>query len=103
MSTTEQESRQVAEQARETEWEGRTFLRELFLGTLLLGCLLGLAAERASSLLAAVLMHLSNNGLAFLAGDFLSPRLLHPGPSMHLLLLGTAAFGLLSGLRLLHR
>jgi len=34
MSTTEQESRQVAEQARETEWEGRTFLRELFLGKL---------------------------------------------------------------------
>ena len=27
MSTTEQESRQVAEQARETEWEGRTFLQ----------------------------------------------------------------------------
>jgi alkylation response protein AidB-like acyl-CoA dehydrogenase len=36
MSTTEQESRQIAEQARETEWEGRTFLRELFLGNLLL-------------------------------------------------------------------
>jgi hypothetical protein len=36
MSTTEQESRQIAEQARETEWEGRTFLRELFLGKLLL-------------------------------------------------------------------
>lgn len=34
MSTTEQESRQVAEQARETEWAGRTFLRELFLGKL---------------------------------------------------------------------
>ncbi len=34
MSTTEQESRQIAEQARETEWEGRTFLRELFLGKL---------------------------------------------------------------------
>ncbi len=32
MSTTEQESRQVAEEARETEWAGRTFLRELFLG-----------------------------------------------------------------------
>ena len=36
MSTTEQESRQVAEHARETEWEGRTFLREIFLGKLLL-------------------------------------------------------------------
>ena len=35
-TTTEQESRQIAEQARETEWEGRTFLRELFLGNLLL-------------------------------------------------------------------
>ncbi len=34
MSTTEQESRQIAEQAREKEWEGRTFLRELFLGKL---------------------------------------------------------------------
>ena len=34
--TTEQESRQVAEQARETEWAGRTFLRELFLGNFLL-------------------------------------------------------------------
>jgi alkylation response protein AidB-like acyl-CoA dehydrogenase len=35
-TTTEQESRQIAEQARETEWEGRTFIRELFLGNLLL-------------------------------------------------------------------
>ncbi len=34
--TSEQESRQVAEQARETEWAGRTFLRELFLGNFLL-------------------------------------------------------------------
>ena len=34
MGTTEQESRQIAEQARETEWAGRTFLRELFLGKL---------------------------------------------------------------------
>src|SRR6185369_1719220 len=34
--TTEQESRQVAEQARESEWAGRTFLRELFLGNFLL-------------------------------------------------------------------
>src|SRR2546428_3443724 len=39
MSTTdvrlpsEQESRQLAEQARQKEWEGRGFLRELFLGT----------------------------------------------------------------------
>jgi alkylation response protein AidB-like acyl-CoA dehydrogenase len=30
--TTEQESRQVAEESRETEWAGRCFLRELFLG-----------------------------------------------------------------------
>ncbi len=32
--SSEQESRQVAEQAREKEWAGRTFLRELFLGKL---------------------------------------------------------------------
>ena len=32
--TTEQESRQVAEQARQKEWEGRAFLREIFLGQL---------------------------------------------------------------------
>lgn len=31
-TTTEQESRQVAEESRETEWAGRGFLRELFLG-----------------------------------------------------------------------
>lgn len=31
-TTTEQESRQVAEESRETEWTGRGFLRELFLG-----------------------------------------------------------------------
>jgi len=30
--TSEEESRRVAEEARETEWAGRTFLRELFLG-----------------------------------------------------------------------
>jgi alkylation response protein AidB-like acyl-CoA dehydrogenase len=30
--SSEQESRQVAEQARQTEWEGRGFLRDLFLG-----------------------------------------------------------------------
>jgi alkylation response protein AidB-like acyl-CoA dehydrogenase len=30
--TSEHESRQVAEQARQTEWEGRGFLRDLFLG-----------------------------------------------------------------------
>src|SRR5215470_2211244 len=30
--TSERESRQVAEQARQTEWEGRGFLRDLFLG-----------------------------------------------------------------------
>jgi len=32
--TTEQESREVAEQARQTEWEGRAFIRELYLGSL---------------------------------------------------------------------
>jgi len=32
--TTEQESREVAEQARQTEWEGRAFIRELYLGGL---------------------------------------------------------------------
>src|SRR5262247_660110 len=32
--TSEQESRQVAEQARQAEWEGRGFLRDLFLGKL---------------------------------------------------------------------
>jgi hypothetical protein len=31
-TTTEEESRQVAEESRETEWAGRGFLRELFLG-----------------------------------------------------------------------
>jgi alkylation response protein AidB-like acyl-CoA dehydrogenase len=30
--TTEEESRQIAEQARQTEWEGKGFLRDLFLG-----------------------------------------------------------------------
>jgi hypothetical protein len=34
---TEQESRQIAEQARQTEWEGRGFLRDLFLGNFQLG------------------------------------------------------------------
>ena len=32
--TTEEESRRVAEESRETEWAGRGFLRELFLGNL---------------------------------------------------------------------
>ena len=32
--TSEQESREVAEQARQKEWEGRAFLREVFLGNL---------------------------------------------------------------------
>ncbi len=32
--TTEQESREIAEQARQQEWEGRAFIRELFLGGL---------------------------------------------------------------------
>jgi hypothetical protein len=30
--TTEQESRQVAEQSRQKEWEGRAFIREVYLG-----------------------------------------------------------------------
>src|ERR1700690_4459415 len=34
--TSEEESRRVAEEAREKEWAGRTFLRELFLGNFLL-------------------------------------------------------------------
>jgi alkylation response protein AidB-like acyl-CoA dehydrogenase len=34
--TSEEESRKVAEESREKEWAGRTFLRELFLGNLLL-------------------------------------------------------------------
>ncbi len=34
--TTEEESRKVAEESREKEWAGRTFLRELFLGNFLL-------------------------------------------------------------------
>ncbi len=32
--TTEQESREIAEQARQAEWEGRAFIRELYLGEL---------------------------------------------------------------------
>jgi alkylation response protein AidB-like acyl-CoA dehydrogenase len=32
--TTEQESREIAEQARQKEWEGRAFIRELYLGGL---------------------------------------------------------------------
>ena len=36
-TSSEQESRQVAEQARQTEWEGKGFLRDLFLGKLQLG------------------------------------------------------------------
>jgi alkylation response protein AidB-like acyl-CoA dehydrogenase len=34
--TSEEESRKVAEDSREKEWEGRTFLRELFLGNFIL-------------------------------------------------------------------
>src|SRR5690242_14477147 len=34
--TSEEESRKVAEESREKEWAGRTFLRELFLGNFLL-------------------------------------------------------------------
>jgi alkylation response protein AidB-like acyl-CoA dehydrogenase len=35
-ATSEQESRKIAEESREKEWAGRTFLRELFLGNFLL-------------------------------------------------------------------
>jgi len=35
-TSSEEESRRVAEESRETEWAGRTFVRELFLGTLAL-------------------------------------------------------------------
>src|SRR5262245_37484810 len=35
-ATSEEESRRLAEESREKEWAGRTFLRELFLGNLLL-------------------------------------------------------------------
>src|SRR6266404_2034877 len=34
--TSEEESRRLAEESREKEWAGRTFLRELFLGNFLL-------------------------------------------------------------------
>lgn len=34
VNATEQESRELAEQSRQSEWEGRSFMRELFLGTL---------------------------------------------------------------------
>ena len=34
--SSEEESRKLAEESRETEWGGRTFLRELFLGNFLL-------------------------------------------------------------------
>ena len=34
--TSEEESRRLAEDSREKEWAGRTFLRELFLGNFLL-------------------------------------------------------------------
>ena len=34
MATTEQESREVAEAARETEWADKGFMREIFLGNL---------------------------------------------------------------------
>ena len=34
--TSEEESRKIAEESREKEWAGRTFLRELFLGNFLL-------------------------------------------------------------------
>jgi hypothetical protein len=35
-ATSEQESRKIAEESREKEWAGRTFLRELCLGNFLL-------------------------------------------------------------------
>lgn len=45
-ATTEEESRQIAEQARQKEWEGRTFLRELFLGNFLLDLIHPFPSER---------------------------------------------------------
>ncbi len=44
--TTEQESREIAEQARQQEWEGRAFIRELFLGGLPLDLVHPFPAER---------------------------------------------------------
>ncbi|MFQ5666363.1 MAG: acyl-CoA dehydrogenase family protein [Candidatus Binatia bacterium] len=45
-TTGEAESRQVAEESRETEWAGRTFLRELFLGNFLLELIHPFPVER---------------------------------------------------------
>jgi sodium transport system permease protein len=72
-----------------------------FLGTLVLGCLLGLAAWRAGSLYAACLMHLGNNALAFLAGGWLEGPLSRPGPALHAGLLSAAVLGLGLGFLLL--
>src|SRR5258705_10430780 len=44
--TTEAESRQIAEQARQTEWEGRGFLRDLFLGNFQLDLIYPFPAAR---------------------------------------------------------
>lgn len=74
-----------------------------FLNTLVIGCLLGLCAVRAGSLLASVLMHLANNALAFLGGEFLEGPLRHPGPALHAGLLTAAALGLGAGFALLRR
>ncbi|HYB40400.1 MAG TPA: acyl-CoA dehydrogenase family protein, partial [Candidatus Methylomirabilis sp.] len=44
--TSEEESRKVAEESRETEWAGRTFLREMFLGNFLLDHIHPFPSER---------------------------------------------------------
>jgi len=44
--TSEEESRRVAEESREKEWAGRTFLRELFLGNFLLPLVYPFPAEK---------------------------------------------------------
>ncbi|MCS6913054.1 MAG: ABC transporter permease subunit/CPBP intramembrane protease [Myxococcales bacterium] len=68
---------------------------------LLLGCLLGLAAVWAESILASALIHAVNNTLALALGDMLDACLARPGATVHLALLGTAALGLGLGLLLL--
>ena len=45
--TSEQESREIAEQARQKEWDGRAFIRELYLGGLPLDLVHPFPAEGA--------------------------------------------------------
>jgi len=47
--SSEEESRRVAEESREKEWAGRTFLRELFLGNFLLDLVHPFPVERAEN------------------------------------------------------